>query len=359
MEFDDRTPIYTQIMDLVKRRIAVGELKVGQQLPSVRDLAQQVVVNPNTVQKAYLELEREGYVATQRGMGTFVSGDRGTVDLLRQGLAPRHRRRPTLSGMRSLGYGAGGDGGDGSGSSQEGDEMSMLVQISDLTKRYITTTALSDVTLEVPEGHIMGLLGPNGSGKTTLMKILAGLVSPTSGTVLVDGIAPGVATKAKVSFLPDVNHLDRWMSVGEAGNFYADFYVDFDRKRFDELLAIMRLSARQKIGSLSKGMVEKAQAVARLLTQGTAVRPGRTLRRAGPPCAQSGPGRSGRQLPRRLLDDPVDADGRRRRALLRRRRVSRQGLRGPGGRMPKTCGRERGASIEEIYREVYGHVEAR
>ena len=137
--------------------------------------------------------------------------------------------------------------------------MSMLVQISSLTKRYITTTALSDVTLEVPEGHIMGLLGSNGSGKTTLMKILAGLVSPTSGSVLVDGMAPGVGTKAVVSFLPDVNHLDRWMSVGEAGDFYADFYLDFDRKRFGELLAIMRLTAGQKIGSLSKGMVEKAR----------------------------------------------------------------------------------------------------
>lgn len=137
--------------------------------------------------------------------------------------------------------------------------MSMLVQISSLTKRYITATALSDVTLEVPEGHIMGLLGPNGSGKTTLMKILAGLVSPTSGTVLIDGLAPGVETKASVSFLPDVNHLDRWMSVGEAGNFYTDFYTDFDRKRFDELLAIMRLTADQKIGLLSRGMVEKAR----------------------------------------------------------------------------------------------------
>jgi DNA-binding transcriptional regulator YhcF (GntR family) len=104
MKFDDRTPIYTQIMDLVKRRIAVGELKVGQQLPSVRDLAQQVVVNPNTVQKAYLELEREGYVATQRGMGTFVSGDRGTVDLLRQGLA-RDIVEISVARMRSLGYG--------------------------------------------------------------------------------------------------------------------------------------------------------------------------------------------------------------------------------------------------------------
>lgn len=104
MDFDDRTPIFTQIMDLIKRRIAVGELKAGQQLPSVRDLAQQVVVNPNTVQKAYLELEREGYVATQRGTGTFVSGDHDTVDLLRQGLA-RGIVEAYVAGMRSLRYG--------------------------------------------------------------------------------------------------------------------------------------------------------------------------------------------------------------------------------------------------------------
>jgi len=105
MEFDDRAPIYAQIMDLIKRWIAVGELKAGGQLPSVRDLARQVVVNPNTVQKAYLELEREGYVTTQRGMGTFVSGDHGTVDLVRQGLA-RDIVKAYVVGMRSLGYGA-------------------------------------------------------------------------------------------------------------------------------------------------------------------------------------------------------------------------------------------------------------
>jgi ABC-2 type transport system ATP-binding protein len=137
--------------------------------------------------------------------------------------------------------------------------MNNMVQIDGLTKRYLATTALSDVTLTLPEGRIMGLLGPNGSGKTTLMKILAGLLSPTSGTVLIDGHEPGVLTKAIVSFLPDVNHLDRWMTVREAGDFYRDFYTDFDGKRFEELLVIMQLNARQKIGSLSRGMAEKAR----------------------------------------------------------------------------------------------------
>lgn len=236
--------------------------------------------------------------------------------------------------------------------------MSMLVQITSLTKRYITTAALSDVTLEVPEGHIMGLLGPNGSGKTTLMKILAGLVSPTSGRVLVDGMAPGVRTKAVVSFLPDVNHLDRWMSVGEAGDFYADFYVDFDRKRFEELLGIMRLTAGQKIGSLSKGMVEKARLSlvfsrrARLYVLDEPFGGLDPLARSQVLDALVANFRTDCSMilstqmvgdVERFFDDVVFLDG------------GRVVLSGDAEDLRS----RRGASIEDIYREVYGHVETR
>jgi len=235
--------------------------------------------------------------------------------------------------------------------------MSMLVQISSLTKRYITTTALSDVTLEVPEGHIMGLLGPNGSGKTTLMKILAGLVSPTSGSVLVDGMAPGVRTKAIVSFLPDVNHLDRWMSVGEAGDFYADFYLDFERKRFEELLAIMRLTPGQKIGSLSKGMVEKARVSlvfsrrARLYVLDEPFGGLDPVARSQVLDALVANFRTDSSMilstqmvadVERFFDDVVFLDG------------GRVVLAGDA----EDLRTRRGASIEDIYREVYGHVEA-
>jgi len=103
MEFDDKAPIYVQIMDLIKQRIASGELKVGEQLPSVRDLAGQLVVNPNTVQKAYLGLERKGYVATPRGMGTFVTGDRDVADRLRERLA-HSAVESCVATLRSLGY---------------------------------------------------------------------------------------------------------------------------------------------------------------------------------------------------------------------------------------------------------------
>jgi len=236
--------------------------------------------------------------------------------------------------------------------------MSMLVQISSLTKRYITTTALSDVTLEVPEGHVMGLLGPNGSGKTTLMKILAGLVSPTSGSVLVDGMVPGVRTKALVSFLPDVNHLDRWMSVGEAGDFYADFYLDFDRKRFEELLAIMRLTAGQKIGSLSKGMVEKARLSlvfsrrARLYILDEPFGGLDPLARSQVLDALVANFRTDSSMilstqmvadVERFFDDVVFLDG------------GRVVLAGEA----EDLRTRRGASIEDIYKEVYRHVETR
>jgi ABC-type multidrug transport system, ATPase component len=236
--------------------------------------------------------------------------------------------------------------------------MTDLIRIDGLTKKYVNTTALSDVTFNLAEGHIMGLLGPNGSGKTTLMKILAGLVSPTSGSVLVDGMAPGVETKASVSFLPDVNHLDRWMSVGEAGNFYADFYTDFDRKRFDELLAIMRLTAGQKIGSLSRGMVEKARLSlvfsrrARLYVLDEPFGGLDPLARSQVLDALVANFRTDCSMilstqmvadVERFFDDVV---------FLDRGRVVLAGE-------AEDLRTRRGASIEDIYREVYGHVEAR
>ncbi|HHY46574.1 MAG TPA: GntR family transcriptional regulator [Firmicutes bacterium] len=66
-------PIYAQIAEQVKRAVAGGILLPGDQLPSVRELAMKLRINPNTVARAYLELEREGVVATQRGRGTFVA----------------------------------------------------------------------------------------------------------------------------------------------------------------------------------------------------------------------------------------------------------------------------------------------
>lgn len=87
INFDESIPIYLQIMDLIKKEIIRGNFKKGEKLPSVRELAEKLRVNPNTVQKAYQELEREGVIFTLRGTGSFVSEDKNRILRLREDMA--------------------------------------------------------------------------------------------------------------------------------------------------------------------------------------------------------------------------------------------------------------------------------
>ena len=81
--------------------------------------------------------------------------------------------------------------------------MRPILECSRLTKRYGSFFALSDLNLSLERGQIVGLLGPNGSGKTTLIKLANGLLIPTEGHIMINGLAPGTATKKIVSYLPD------------------------------------------------------------------------------------------------------------------------------------------------------------
>ncbi|MEF9968147.1 MAG: ATP-binding cassette domain-containing protein, partial [Longicatena sp.] len=78
-----------------------------------------------------------------------------------------------------------------------------LIKIDHLTKKYGKKTALKDFSCSLKGGRIVGLLGPNGSGKSTLMKLANGLLTPTSGEILIAGNKPGVETKKIVSYLPE------------------------------------------------------------------------------------------------------------------------------------------------------------
>jgi DNA-binding transcriptional regulator YhcF (GntR family) len=82
--FDENIPIYLQIMDLIKKQMISKELLPGEKLPSVRDMSKQLEVNPNTVQRAYVEMEREMLVYTKRGQGTFIVDEPEVVLNLRQ-----------------------------------------------------------------------------------------------------------------------------------------------------------------------------------------------------------------------------------------------------------------------------------
>ncbi len=132
-----------------------------------------------------------------------------------------------------------------------------MLEIRNLTRRYMTRTAVDNVTLALEPGKTYALLGPNGSGKTTLMKMIAGLTKPTSGTIAFDGQPIGPRTKAMIAYMPTENYFYNYMSVADAGRYYEDFFQDFDARRFAEAIERMELEPRDKIRQLSSGMSAK------------------------------------------------------------------------------------------------------
>ena len=135
--------------------------------------------------------------------------------------------------------------------------MSVLLKCESLSKRYGDVLALNSINLTIESGRIIGLLGPNGSGKTTLIKLINGLLMPTSGTILVGGYKPDPESKKIVSYLPDNNFLPEWMTVNQIVELFVDFYADFRPELAYEMLRSLGISVKSKMKSLSKGNKEK------------------------------------------------------------------------------------------------------
>ena len=139
--------------------------------------------------------------------------------------------------------------------------MDYILESKNLSKTFKNTLALDDVSLKIAKGKIIGLLGPNGSGKTTFIKLCNDLLTPTKGNILIDGMEPGVETKAIVSYLPERNYLNDWMKVEEIIMMFNDFYKDFDLARAYDMLEKLHLNPESKLKTLSKGTKEKVQLI--------------------------------------------------------------------------------------------------
>ena len=134
-----------------------------------------------------------------------------------------------------------------------------MLDIKHLTRRYQNKLAVSDLSLTVEKGKTYALLGPNGSGKTTLMKMIAGLTKQTSGEITLDGIPVGPETKKHIAYMPTESYFYSYMSIADAGKYYADFFEDFDERRYEEALQRMELNPKDKIRTLSSGMNAKVR----------------------------------------------------------------------------------------------------
>src|SRR5471032_1209848 len=145
----------------------------------------------------------------------------------------------------------------------------LVLSCSGLTKDFTdiwgrpTVRSLDNLTMEVRRGEVFGLLGPNGAGKTTTIKLILGLIFPTSGTVRVLGADPqDIYTKQKIGYLPEESYLHRYLNAEETLDFYGrlfDLPGDVRRKRAAELIDRVGLThaRRRPLKEYSKGMVRR------------------------------------------------------------------------------------------------------
>ena len=130
-----------------------------------------------------------------------------------------------------------------------------MLESRELTKKFGTKTAVDCVTMSMEPGHVYAMLGPNGSGKTTWMKMAAGLVKPTSGSVYFNGAPVGIESRREVAYMSTEPYFYDWMTIEDAGKYYRDFFADFSMDRFLRMLHDMNLNEKDKIRTLSSGMV--------------------------------------------------------------------------------------------------------
>ncbi|GGD05664.1 ABC transporter ATP-binding protein [Pontibacillus salipaludis] len=129
-----------------------------------------------------------------------------------------------------------------------------MISFENVTKQYIKHKALNDVTFNLENGKVIGLVGENGSGKSTTLKLIAGLLRTTKGKVLVDGQS-NVDRKISysVAYMSELDHVYPFFTVGEAIDFFASQYNDFNQEKAEEILSFMKLQKEQKVKTLSKG----------------------------------------------------------------------------------------------------------
>lgn len=139
--------------------------------------------------------------------------------------------------------------------------MNSILELKNITKRYNDKIALDDISLSIPKGAIVGLLGPNGSGKTTMLKLATGLLQPTKGEILVCGHKPGAISKDLVAYQSDKVYLNDWMNVEDLLNMMDDFYSNFNKPKALDMLQNLHINPKDRLKEMSKGTKEKVQLI--------------------------------------------------------------------------------------------------
>lgn len=140
----------------------------------------------------------------------------------------------------------------------------MILECRNLNKTFMNKQAVIDFNLRLQEGKIYGLLGENGSGKTTWMKMISGLSKPSSGDIIFKGHTWDYHDKGEIAYMSTEPFFYSFMTVDSVGEYYEDFFEDFDRTKYRKLLQRIGLSENLKVRHLSSGMNAKLKIAATL-----------------------------------------------------------------------------------------------
>ena len=139
-----------------------------------------------------------------------------------------------------------------------------MLECRNLTKTYRGKKAVSNLSIRLDAGKIYGLLGENGSGKTTWMKMAAGLTKLSQGEIIYEGHLLGYRDKSEIAYMSTESFFYDYMKVEDVGKYYADFFEDFDEKKFEELIRRFGLEDSLRARNLSSGMNAKLRIAATL-----------------------------------------------------------------------------------------------
>ena len=135
-----------------------------------------------------------------------------------------------------------------------------MIQLHGLSKNFGGIQAVRELSVDIKEGEVFGVVGTNGAGKSTLLRLIAGVLKPDRGEILVDGmpVYDNPEAKSRICFLPDSTWFPPNATAVQMADYYRNFYPDFDKKRFLELAAKINLDIERKLRTLSKGMKRQA-----------------------------------------------------------------------------------------------------
>ena len=131
-----------------------------------------------------------------------------------------------------------------------------MIDIRNLTKRFGKITAVNDVSIQIEDHQVFGLVGTNGAGKSTLLRMVSGILRQDAGSIEVSGqpVYDNPQVRQDIFFIPDDPYFFRNGSAEDMRNFYRTVYPDFDPDRFDRLLRDFSLDPRRRIQNYSRGM---------------------------------------------------------------------------------------------------------